>query len=238
MLRVHKLGRISYSKALPQQVGLKDIVRKTKPEDDFLILLEHTPVLTLGKSWQGGNMLLSIEKYEELGFEVHKVSRGGDITYHGPGQLVAYPVFQLSRHGKDIHKFLRNLEEVSIRVMGEYGIEGSRKDGMTGAWSPSGKVCAIGVAISGWVSYHGLAFNVDPEMSHFGLIVPCGISKYPVASLKSNLGFAPPMAEVEQKFINNFCEVFNFNDFKVYDDSETSKLSCVDEEGNLSDRRD
>ncbi|MDZ7815249.1 MAG: lipoyl(octanoyl) transferase LipB [Planctomycetota bacterium] len=234
MLRIHDLGTLAYSRTTPQQVALKDAVRASRHEDDFLIFVEHEPVITLGRSWEGGNLLLSEDKYRELGFEVHKVSRGGDVTYHGPGQLVAYPVFHLSRHGKDIHKFLSNLEEVSIRVLASYGLPGERKEGMTGAWSKGRKVCAIGVAISGWVSYHGLAFNVNPDMKHFGLIVPCGIREYPVGSLSELVGKDVPMSEVRERFIDSFKEVFAQTEHTYTNDTETGKLSCLDEEGHIS----
>jgi len=234
MLRIHRLGTLGYSETTPQQVALKDAVRRQRPEDDFLIFVEHTPVITLGRGWKGGNLLLSPEKYVELGFEVHHVSRGGDVTYHGPGQLVAYPVFDLIRHGRDIHKFLENIEETAIHVLATYGLNAGRKEGMTGAWVGNSKVCAIGVAISGWVSYHGLAFNINPNLNHFGLIIPCGITDYPVASLATLLERAPATDEVEAKFIEAFKEVFGFTDSKVKDDSKTGRLSCLDEEGNLS----
>jgi len=233
VLRVHLLGRLAYSKTTPQQVALKDAVRREHPGDDFLIFVEHEPVITLGRGWKGGNLLMPIERYEEMGFEVHRVTRGGDVTYHGPGQLVAYPVFDLTRHGKDIHRFLHDLEETAIRVLASYGIEGGRKPGLTGAWAGDAKVCAIGVAVSGWVSYHGLAFNVDPDLRHFSLIVPCGITDYPVASLAGLLGHAPPMDEVRDRFVKAFCEVFSFDEVSVRDDSDEKRLSCLDEEGHL-----
>lgn len=233
MLRIHKLGTLGYGVTTPQQVALKDAVRRGRPDDDFLIFVEHKPVITLGRGWKGGNLLLTPEKYVELGFEVHHVTRGGDVTYHGPGQLVAYPVFDLNRHGKDIHKFLANIEETAIRVLATYGFDAGRKEGLTGAWVADSKLCAIGVAISGWVSYHGLAFNVNPDLSHFGLIVPCGITAYPVASLATLLGSAPPMSEVEDRFIGSFMDVFGFSQSKVTDDTKTGRLSCLDEEGNL-----
>jgi len=234
VLRVHRLGSRAYSVALPMQTALNAAVRKQRPPDDFLILVEHTPVITLGRSWKGGNILADPQRLRELGFEVHEVTRGGDVTYHGPGQLVAYPIFDLNRHGKDIHVFLSNLEQTAIEVLSTYGLKGERKEGMTGAWVADSKVCAIGVAISGWVSYHGLAFNVDPDLSHFRLIVPCGISKYPVASLKTFLGSAPPMREVEQRFVAAFQTVFGITDVKEFDDSQKDRLSCMDEEGRLT----
>ena len=235
MLRIHRLGRQSYSITLPQQVQLKDAVRKNRPQsDDYLILVEHEPVITLGRSWTGGNLLLPMEKYGQLGIEVHKASRGGDVTYHGPGQLVAYPVFDLTRYGKDIHKFLWKLEEVAIRTLSDFGLHAGRKKGMTGAWANgTSKVCAIGVAISGWVSYHGLAFNIEPDLKHFGLIIPCGISNYSVASLATLLEKAPEMQVIEDKFTHYFPEIFGIEEVRVTDDSKSGRLSCLDEEGHL-----
>ncbi len=232
-LQVHRLGRVEYSRATPQQIALKDAVRNQRPDKAFLILVEHTPVITLGRGWKGGNLLMPIEKYREMGFEVHNVSRGGDVTYHGPGQVVAYPVFDLNYFGRDIHQFLHNIEETAIRVLAQYGLVGGRKQGLTGAWVGNSKVCAIGIAVSGWVSYHGLAFNVNPDLRHFGLIVPCGITTFPVASLATLLGNAPTMREVEDKFIQSFIDVFALEGYKCIDDSATGTLSCLDEKGAL-----
>jgi lipoate-protein ligase B len=142
-------------------------------------------------------------------------------------------VFDLNRHGRDLHQFLFNIEETAVKVLASYGFAAGRKEGMTGAWVGNAKVCAIGVAVSGWVSYHGLAFNIAPIMEHFGLIVPCGISAYPVSSLSALLGYAPDFREVEERFIQAFVEVFGFSAFGVVDDCEKGELSCLDEKGLL-----
>ncbi|GAB4163936.1 MAG: lipoyl(octanoyl) transferase LipB [Planctomycetota bacterium] len=233
MLRVHRLGRVRYGPVLRQQIALKDALRREKPGDDYLILVEHEPVVTLGRGWQGGNLILPEEKYSELGIDIHHVSRGGDVTYHGPGQLVAYPIFDLNRHGRDLHRFLHNIEETAIHVLASYGLSAGRKEGLTGAWVDNAKVCAIGVAVSSWISYHGLAFNIDPIMQHFGLIIPCGITSYPVSSLSALLGYTPDFREVEDRFVRAFVEVFDFNSYGVFDDTDKGELSCLDEKGLL-----
>ncbi len=152
---------------------------------DTVIFTEHKPVVTIGKGGGDNNLLVSPERLRELGIDLVHTDRGGDITYHGPGQLVIYPIFDLKRHYLDVHRFLRDLEEVAIRVMAEYGVEGFRVAGRTGVWTEKGKIAAIGVHVKKWVTYHGMAFNVTREsLTGFQNIIPCGIVDGGVACLE------------------------------------------------------
>lgn len=151
---------------------------------DTVILTEHKPVVTIGQAGGEEHLLTSPERLRELGIDLVRTDRGGDITYHGPGQLVIYPIFDLRRHYLDVHRFLRDLEEVAIRVLGEYGVEGYRVAGWTGVWTARGKIAAIGVHVKKWVTYHGMALNVTREtLGGFTNIIPCGIKDGGVVSL-------------------------------------------------------
>ena len=153
--------------------------------EDTVIFTEHKPVITIGKAGGDNHLLVSPERLQELRIDLVHTDRGGDITYHGPGQLVLYPIFDLRRYYLDVHRFLRDLEEVAIRVMAEYGVAGFRVPGRTGVWTEKGKIAAIGVHVKKWVTYHGMAFNVRREaVTNFSHIVPCGIADGGVASLE------------------------------------------------------
>lgn len=184
---------------------------RDRSHDGWLLLVEHDPpVLTLGRRAREGHVLASRERLARLGIEVHEVSRGGDVTYHGPGQLVAYLILRLDRHGRDVHLFMRNLEESVIRVLARYGVAGGRVEGLTGVWVGHEKVAAAGVAITRWVTYHGIALNVCPQMDHFGLIVPCGIADRGVTSLSALAGREVSVAEVRPLMAECVAEVFGF----------------------------
>jgi lipoyl(octanoyl) transferase len=155
---------------------------------DHLILVEHPPVITLGASFHEENLLLSREQYAAKGIEIHKTDRGGDVTYHGPGQLVIYPIFDLTRHGKDLHKWMRDLEETMLLTLQEFGIEGRRFAPHTGAWVEDRKIASIGVKAKKWVSLHGIALNCTNDMEAFRWIIPCGIHDYAMTSLAQELG--------------------------------------------------
>lgn len=169
-----------------------------------LLLVEHTPVITLGRNSHPSHLLARPEALARLGVEVVEADRGGDVTYHGPGQLVAYPILDLSLWRKSVNWYLRTLEEVLIEVLAEYGLRGERAVGLTGVWVAGAKVAAIGVGLRRWVTYHGIALNVDPNLEHFGLIVPCGIPDKPVTSVARLLATPPTMAEVADRFIAAF----------------------------------
>ena len=208
-LSVEQLGRRDYRSTLDLQVELRDKVHADS-STEYLLLVEHPPVITLGRRANRANVLVGEEELRRRGFEIHEVTRGGDVTYHGPGQLVGYPIIDLNRHRLGLREYMRALEEALIRAVGEFGIEGSRIDGLTGVWTSGGKVAAIGVAIRSWVSYHGFALNVDPDLSHFRAITPCGISDKPVTSMAKLLGRPLALAEVAPAVERHFREVFGF----------------------------
>lgn len=179
----------------------------------YLLLTEHPNVYTLGKSGKENHLLLSSDLLKEIGANFYRMDRGGDITYHGPGQLVVYPILDLEHFFTDIHKYLRFLEEVIIRLLSAYGLQGERSSKETGVWLDVGKpsarkLCAIGIRVSRWVSMHGLALNVTTDMSYFKHIIPCGIHEKGVSSMQSELNYAPSMQQVIQKFKTIFQDVF------------------------------
>lgn len=176
--------------------------------DDCLIFVEHPPVLTLGANFHSENLLLSPEAYAGQGIEVIKTDRGGDVTYHGPGQLVIYPIFDLRRHGKDVHKWMRDLEETILLTLVDFGITGRRFPPHTGAWVDDAKVAAIGVKIKKWVSLHGIAINCSPQIHGFEGIVPCGIRGHGVTSLSQLLDREVLVAEVKPAVQSAFEKVF------------------------------
>ncbi|MDP6380187.1 MAG: lipoyl(octanoyl) transferase LipB [Phycisphaerae bacterium] len=212
-LQVLDLGPCDYACALDIQKALVEKVKGADPEQAFIIFVEHTPpVITIGRSASGtANVVASRRCLAEEGVELVETSRGGDVTYHGPGQLVAYPIIRLDLHGRDIHKYLRSLEEVLINVLRGFGISGERAEGMTGVWVGREKVAAIGIAITRWVTYHGVALNVSTDLSHFGLIVPCGLSDRTVTSIEKLLGRQVGLDEVKPKVLKCFSEVFGFD---------------------------
>lgn len=184
---VRWLGRVEYLAAWQLQKELADL-RARGDLVDTLLLLEHPSTLTLGRSAERKHLLVSEERLNELGLTLHEVDRGGDITYHGPGQLVGYPIFDLGNHGKDIHKFLRDMEQALIELLSELGVSACRFPPHTGVWLGDRKIAAMGVKVRKWISTHGFALNVNPDLSHFNLIVPCGIRTHGVTSL-SEAGF-------------------------------------------------
>ncbi len=180
-----------------------------------LLFVEHPPVYTLGKSGSIDNVLINEEDRKKNGMEFFKINRGGDITFHGPGQIVAYPIFDLEKFYTDIGRYLRNLEEVIIKTLADYGIKGDRSKGETGVWldpdikGRERKICAIGVRCSRWITMHGLAFNINTNLDYFNNIIPCGIQGKQVTSLQKELGREVRMNEVKEKMKNYFEEVFD-----------------------------
>lgn len=180
------LGQMEYLASWEVQ---KEVSAKVQDGgEDTLIYVEHPPVLTLGANFHEENLLHPISLYEEMGISVHRTDRGGDVTFHGPGQLVIYPIFDLNRHGKDLHKWLRGLEEAMILTCRNFGIEARRFPPNTGAWVGDNKVAAIGIKVKRWVSIHGIALNCDNDLSVFDLFIPCGIRGYGVTSLSKEAG--------------------------------------------------
>ncbi len=207
-LVVRRLGRVRYADGLALQERLV-AERKADAIPDTLLLLEHEPVFTLGRNAQAGNVLLSADVLRARGFEVFETGRGGDVTYHGPGQLVAYPIFDLSPGRRDVHRYVRDLEEAMVRVCADYGVAAGRVPGRTGCWVGDDKVGAIGVRLSRWVTSHGLALNVNVDLAPFRLIVPCGIRDKGVTSLELLLGRRPHMTEVRERLIGHFARIFD-----------------------------
>jgi lipoyl(octanoyl) transferase len=215
------LGQMNYQAAWDLQESLlKENVRRKsdkeggEPTQHYLLFVEHPPVYTLGKSGNKENVLMSDEELQANHIEFFHTNRGGDITFHGPDQLVGYPILDLEKFYTDIGKYLRNIEEVIIRTMAEYGIKGDRSSGETGVWidpdlpGKERKICAIGVRCSRWITMHGFAFNVNTDLSYFNNIIPCGIVNKQVTSLQKELGRMLDMEEVKEKVKRNFEHVF------------------------------
>jgi len=209
ILQVRQLGVVPYGDALELQQELV-AERRAGKVPDTLLLLQHPHVLTLGvhRSAGGSNVLATPGRLAALGVELFETGRGGDVTYHGPGQVVGYPILDLRPDRCDVHRYVRDLEEVMIRVAGEYGVGAGRIKGLTGTWVRDEKLGAIGVRISRWITSHGFAFNVNTDLTYFNLIVPCGISDRGVTSLSRILGRPLPLPEVEAAFVRQFCAVF------------------------------
>jgi lipoyl(octanoyl) transferase len=236
-LDVRRLGVMPYGEALALQRALVE-ERKAGAIPDTLLLVQHPHVLTLGVKGDGGrgHILAPPERLAALGVEVSETGRGGDVTYHGPGQLVAYPIIDLDPDRRDVHRYVRDLEEVMIRVCASYGVAAGRISGKSGAWvrvpsafaapaasarpaapvspepsdpRPPEKIGALGVRISRWITSHGIALNVWTDLEYFQLIVPCGIAEYGVTSLEREIGVRIPMPEIEACFVHSFGDVFD-----------------------------
>jgi lipoyl(octanoyl) transferase len=208
-LEVRRLGVVPYADALAMQRALVE-ERKAERIPDLLLLLQHPPVITVGVKGDGGrsNVIASPERLAALGIEVSETGRGGDVTYHGPGQIVGYPILDLRPDRCDVHRYVRDLEEVMIRVCADYGVSAGRIKGLSGAWVGREKIGAIGVRISRWITSHGFAFNVSTNLDHFKLIVPCGISDGGVTSLETATARRLPLAQVEDALVTHLCDVF------------------------------
>lgn len=201
------LGQKDYSEVWDIQ---KDLVEKviSGASQDTLVLVEHTPVVTLGRQGSEEDVLVSSEDLSRRGIQLFKVDRGGRATFHGPGQLVAYPILSLSGRERDIHRHLRNLEEVIIELLAVLGLRGERREGQTGVWIDGQKVASIGIGVKKWVTYHGLALNVDIELDYFSLIDPCGLGRAKVTSLAKVLSSQVRMGKIKKYFVSSFSEVF------------------------------
>ena len=209
-LTVFDLGLIDYKKAWDLQLDIHQ-KRRTGEIEDVLLICEHPHTYTLGKIAERENLLFSEKQLEEKQISVYDIDRGGDITYHGPGQIVGYPIINLEDWKKDTHLYLRALEEILIRVCAEYGLNSVRNDEYTGVWINNRKICAIGIKVSRWVTMHGFAFNVNTDLSLFNGIIPCGIQEKSVTSLSSELERTIRIEEVKNKVINIFKDVFEYN---------------------------
>lgn len=201
--------RIEYERALALQMDICGRIKASERPNDVLLLLEHPPVITLGRNGNWHNLVVSEETLKARGVTRYATDRGGDITFHGPGQLVGYPLLKLERGEQDVHRYMRNLEETVIRVLAEYGIEGWREEKMTGVWTAAGKICAMGVHISRWVTRHGFAFNVNTDLSFYDLIIPCGLVGKSVTSMQAILGRTVDLREVAGKVVDHFGRIFS-----------------------------
>lgn len=208
VLEVRRLGVVPYAEALALQRALVED-RRAECIDDTLLLVEHPPVITLGVKGDGGrsHILAAPQQLAAHGIEVHETGRGGDVTYHGPGQIVGYPILNLKPDRQDVHRYVRDLEETLIRVAAEFGVSATRVKGLTGVWVGGEKLAAIGVRIARWITSHGFALNVRTNLDEFALIVPCGIADRGVTSLEQ-LGVAANQSEVEDAIVRHFSAVF------------------------------
>lgn len=204
---VKRLGLVEYPEGLTMQQAFVDALRKGLVPDT-LFLLEHPHVITLGRNAKSTNLVAAADLLARLDVSVHEIGRGGDITYHGPGQIVGYPVINLAPDRCDVHRYVRDLEEVMIRAAGDFGINAERVKGLTGIWVGPEKLGAIGVRISRWITMHGFALNVNTDLEYFNLIVPCGIKDRGVTSLERLTGQRVPLAAVEERLAYHFGVVF------------------------------
>jgi lipoyl(octanoyl) transferase len=207
-IEVRQLGRLAYADALALQRRLV-LERQAQRTGDVLLLVEHPPVLTLGVRGDGGrgHILATDRELAERGIDVFEAGRGGDVTYHGPGQIVGYPIIDLNPDRRDVHRYVRDIEEVLIRVAADFAVAADRVPGLTGVWVGTEKLAAIGVRISRWVTSHGFALNVNTDLRGFELIVPCGIADRGVTSF-ARLGLAVAKEDVEARIITRFAEIF------------------------------
>ena len=206
-LRVTELGLVPYDEGVALQEELRrGVTEGTIP--DQLLLLEHPPVVTLGRNAGAGNVVATPEALRNRGIELRESGRGGDVTFHGPGQLVGYPILDLNPDRRDVHRYVRDLEEVLIRTLGDFGVRSGRIPGLTGVWIGDLKIAALGVRISRWVTSHGFALNVRNDLEYFGVIVPCGISDRGVTSLSRVLERDVALGEVKPRLVRRFAEVF------------------------------
>ena len=207
LLHLEQLGLVDYAAALELQRE-RVAQRKAGAIPDTLLLLEHPHVYTLGRNARQENMLVSAEWLASRGAQVFHTDRGGDVTYHGPGQLVGYPILDLTQHRRDISWYMRSLEEVFIRTAHDFGIEAGRSEGAAGVWVGNDKLTAMGVHLSRWVTSHGFAMNVNTDLRYFEWIVPCGLHGKGVTSLAKLLGHAVEMEEVAERVVEHFGAVF------------------------------
>jgi lipoyl(octanoyl) transferase len=222
------LGLIDYQKAWDYQTALFESIVETKlqnrklpiegqePTQNYLLFCEHPHVFTQGRTGNDENLLRTANELQELSASFYHINRGGDITYHGPGQIVAYPVIDLENFFTDIHRYMRTLEEAVIRTMAKFGVKGERINTLTGVWLDPGsksprKICALGVKTGRWVTMHGLAFNVNPDLSYFGHIVPCGIDDKSVTSMAKELKRTVNIHDVKDLLRQNIADLFEMN---------------------------
>ena len=210
-LWVERLGLLEYGNALEYQRAVARARIAGRIEEDVLLLVEHPPVVTLGRSAKDQNLLVSPELLAARGVELFEVERGGDVTFHGPGQLVGYPIIDLKRHKRDLHWYLRQVEEALIQALGSFGIAGERHPGYTGVWTHGRKIASIGVHARDWVTWHGFALNVSTDLGYFDLIVPCGIPAVTMTSVNVEAGTSVALDLVADAVATTFSSVFSLS---------------------------
>ena len=205
------LGLVDYEKAykLQKELAAKRLAGEI---DGSLLIAEHTPVFTIGRTGSRENLLVSDDILKQKGIQVLSVDRGGDITYHGPGQLVLYPIIDLKDRTRDLHKYMRDLEEAAIRLLNEYAITGRRREGMTGVWAGDKKIAFVGVAARNWVTYHGLSINVSTDLRYFSMIHPCGLKGIETTSMQALLQKDISFAEIKTKAVACIKEIFGIRE--------------------------
>ena len=210
------LGRTRYKNAWEIQKRLVGL-RSKNQIPDCLLLTEHDPVITMGRASSKSNLLCSPAELRERGVGLFEIERGGDITFHGPGQLVVYPIIDLNARARDLHRYLRDLESIVVATLSDLGLDAGIKHGLTGVWVDDHKVAAIGIAVSRWVAYHGVALNVSTDLDYYKLINPCGITQFPVGSISSLLKKKIDLQEVTDLLANNFARLFSYGTTVVTD---------------------
>ena len=206
--KIFDLGLIDYNKAyLTQREVLHSV--KSRAYNGAIILGEHLPVFTIGRSASSDNFIISRDNVRSLGIDIVRTDRGGDITFHGPGQIVAYPIFNLNMHERDMHKFLRSIEEVVIDLLMCYGITSFRIAGRTGCWTRQGKIASMGIGASNWITYHGLALNANTELKYFDMINPCGYKDIKMTSMKEIMHEYVDMQALKARLLESFEKVFS-----------------------------
>lgn len=206
-LKIIDWGFKNYSDALDDQITLVEAKKSAPSSPDLLIFSEHNPVYTIGsRTGAASHLLWNEDTLRDKGIQVHKTNRGGDITYHGPGQLIIYPIIHLNN--RDLADYLRKLETVMIRVLESFAIEAGIREGKTGIWIEDRKICAIGIAVKSWITYHGLALNINPNLEHFQGIIPCGITDGSVTSLQNEIAAIPEKSLIKERFVVEFKSIF------------------------------
>lgn len=228
MLRYHNLGRMEYLAALDVQEKLVAL-KQREPSTDILLFVEHPHVYTLGRGGDESNVLALQD------VPVHRTNRGGDVTYHGPGQLVVYPIVDLrSKLRKDVHRYVKNLEFSAIQTLKDFELKATRRPPFTGIWISDRKIGAIGVAVRRCVTFHGLALNVNTDLSYFNRIVPCGLPWAEVTSMAKELGAEQSLSDVRERFLHHFAEVFGYTDVKENDFAEDGGWRMEDRDSRSS----
>jgi lipoate-protein ligase B len=230
-LAVAQLGLVPYGEALSRQRALAEDRIAGRLTSDVLLLLEHPPVITLGRGTRETSLPIAPDALRRRGIDVFEIERGGDVTYHGPGQLVGYPIFDLAAHRQDLHWFLRQIEAALFAALARFGIPGERREGYTGVWTGERKIASIGIHVRQWVTWHGFALNVTDDLSAFDLIVPCGIPGVVMTSVAKELAATAPrgpaadaelMRRTREAVVDGFVRTFGFSGVETFDPAMTA----------------